>query len=346
MPQQNDNTDVDAEPVSIDAATPYYALNPELILDAVEGCFAVRCNGSILSLNSYENRVYQLGIEDGAPLVAKFYRPGRWSNAAILEEHAFSMQLAEHEIPVIAPLPDMNGNTLAEYQGFRFAVFPCQGGRRPELESAEQRAWIGRFIGRIHAIGATQSFAARPTLTIQEFGFDAARFVMEHGFIPAELEIAYRTLVEDVLAQVNEKFSEVQKNINTIRLHGDCHPGNILWTDSGPHFVDFDDCRMGPAVQDIWMLLSGERREMTIQLADILDGYSDFYEFDPRELHLIEPLRTLRIIHYSAWLARRWQDPTFPMNFPWFNTNRYWEEQILALHEQAALLNEPPLVWS
>ena len=327
-----------------DAAAPYYALGPEVILDAIES-FGVRCTGGILPLNSYENRVYQVGIEDSVPLVAKFYRPGRWSDAAILEEHTFTGQLAEREIPVVPPLPDKDGNTLHWHEGFRFALFPSQGGRRPELESAEQREWIGRFIGRIHAVGATQNFQARPTLTVEEFGFASVNFLLEQKFIPADLEIPYHTLAEDVLKQVSAIFARTSE-VKTIRTHGDCHPSNILWTDKGPHFVDFDDCRTAPAVQDIWMLLSGERAEMTMQLADILEGYSDFYEFDPRELQLIEPLRTLRMIHYSAWLARRWQDPSFPMSFPWFNGHRYWEEQILALREQAALLDEPALVWS
>lgn len=323
---------------------PYYALGPDLILDAVES-FGVACTGAILPLNSYENRVYQVGIEGAAPLVVKFYRPGRWPDAAILEEHIFTTQLAEREIPVVAPLSGVDGSTLMHYGGFRFALFPSQGGRRPELENAGQRTWIGRFIGRIHAVGAIRPFQYRPTLTIQEFGFAAIAFLLERGFIPAELEIPYRSLVEDVLKQVAASFTRAE-GVKTIRLHGDCHPSNILWTDSGPHFVDFDDCRMGPAIQDLWMLLSGSRAEMTAQLADILEGYCDFYEFDPRELQLIEPLRTLRMIHYSAWLASRWQDPSFPINFPWFNTHRYWEEQILALREQAALLDEPALVWN
>lgn len=337
-----------ADPVpatpAADLAAPYYALGPEVILDAIES-FGVRCTGGILPLNSYENRVYQVGIEGGPPLVAKFYRPGRWTDAAILEEHAFTAQLAEREIPVVPPLRSPQGNTLHWHKDFRFALFPSQGGRRPELESMEQRMWIGRFIGRIHAVGALQNFQARATLSVEEFGFSAVKFLLEQKFIPADLEIPYHSLAEDVLKQVVAGFARAG-DVKLIRAHGDCHPSNILWTDSGPHFVDFDDCRTAPAVQDIWMLLSGERAEMTLQLADILDGYSDFYEFDPRELQLVEPLRTLRMIHYSAWLARRWQDPSFPMNFPWFNTHRYWENQILALREQAALLDEPALVWS
>ncbi|MEO6696877.1 MAG: serine/threonine protein kinase, partial [Gammaproteobacteria bacterium] len=299
---------LDSTPQALEnSETPYYALSPDVILDAVES-YGVRCTGAFLALNSYENRVYQVGIEDSAPLVAKFYRPGRWSDEAILEEHAYTLQLAGHEIPVVPPLMGVApgalppatqvGETLFHYKGFRFALFPRQGGRSPDLENAGQREWVGRFMGRIHAVGATQIFRHRPTLTMQEFGYDAAQFLLEHGFIPADLELAYRSLVEDLLRRVSESFARTE-DVKHIRLHGDCHPGNILWTDRGPHFVDFDDCRMGPAVQDIWMLLSGERAEQTIQLTDILEGYCDFHDFDPRELQLIEPLRTLRMIHYS-----------------------------------------------
>ena len=282
MAEHIDNADQALE----SSATPYYALSPDVILDAVES-YGVRCTGAFLALNSYENRVYQVGIEDGAPvapypsLVAKFYRPGRWSDEAILEEHAYTLQLAGHEIPVVPPLTGRDGNTLFHYKGFRFALFPRQGGRSPDLENAGQREWVGRFIGRIHAVGATQIFRHRPTLTMQEFGYDAAQFLLEQGFIPADLEPAYRSLVEDVLRRVSERFAHVA-DVKHIRLHGDCHPGNILWTDRGPHFVDFDDCRMGPAVQDIWMLLSGERDEQTMQLTDILQGYCDFHDFDSR----------------------------------------------------------------
>lgn len=329
--------------INQDPAAPYYALGPDLVLDAVER-LGVRCTGAFMALNSYENRVYQVGIEDAAPLIVKFYRPGRWSDAAILEEHEFTRQLAQHEIPVVAPLPGPAGETLLYHRDFRYSVMPRQGGRRPELESAEQRAWIGRFIGRIHAIGATQPFHHRPTLSSEEFGTASASFLMERNFIPAHLEVPFRTLVDDLLRQIAASFARAG-NVKILRLHGDCQPNNILWTERGPHFVDFDDARGGPAIQDLWMLLSGEREEMTLQLADVLSGYCDFRDFDPRELHLLEALRTLRMIHYSAWLARRWQDPTFPLNFPWFNTNRYWEEHILALREQAALLDEPALEW-
>ncbi len=325
------------------ASAPYCGLDPDTVLSALESC-GWRCDGTLLALNSYENRVYQIGIEDAAPVVAKFYRPERWSDAAILEEHEFTLELASHEIPVVAPERDAAGETLHRHHDFRFAVYPRRGGRWPELELTEHRVWLGRFIGRIHAVGAVHPFRHRPTLTIERYGEASYQFLLEHGFVPQELQLPYRSLVEDVLRQVHACFARVP-HPQLLRLHGDCHPGNLLWTERGPHFVDLDDCCMGPAVQDLWMVMSGNRAEMQIQLIDLLDGYTEFFEFDPRELHLIEPLRTLRMLHYSAWLARRWEDPAFPHSFPWFNTHRYWEEQILALREQAALLDEPPLVW-
>jgi len=323
----------------------YQSLTPDLILDAVEST-GVRCDGHFLALNSYENRVYQVGIEDAAPLVAKFYRPGRWSDEAIREEHAYALELAEREIPVVAPSRDARGETLHHHQGFRFSLFPRRGGRWPDLDNPDNLLWLGRFIGRIHAVGAIEPLHHRPTLSIENFGEESYRYVLEQGFVPAELQLAYRSLAEDVLKQVRHCYARAGE-VNLIRLHGDCHPGNILWTEGGgPHFVDFDDCRMGPAIQDLWMLLSGERRDMTIQLADILEGYTEFFDFNPRELNLVEALRSLRMLHYSAWLARRWEDPAFKQAFTWFNSSRYWEEQILALREQAALLDEPPLSWN
>lgn len=323
-----------------DGPAVYSALTPDVVLNAVDQC-GLQTDGRLLALNSYENRVYQVGIEDGAPLIAKFYRPGRWSNAAILEEHQFARELADEEIPVIAPL-EVGGHTLLEREGFRFALYPRQGGHWPELNSSADREWIGRLLARLHAVGATRPFQHRPRLDVESFGHDSCRYLLEHGFLPSHIELAYRTLTDDLLQQVTA-IQHRTGTVTGIRLHGDCHPGNILWTHRGPHFVDLDDCRTGPAVQDLWMLLSGERHEMQIQLIDILEGYEQFRDFDTRELQLIEPLRTLRIIHYAAWLARRWNDPAFPHAFPWFNTPRYWEEHILALREQAGLMSEPPI---
>ncbi len=318
----------------------YAGLTPDTLLDAVDSC-GFQTSGQFLALNSYENRVYQVGLDEGLPLIAKFYRPGRWSNESILEEHGFALELAAEEIPVVAPLV-IGDTSLHSHRGYRFALFPRQGGRWPELNLREDRLWMGRFIGRIHAAGSTRPFHHRPTLDIDSFGTRSYRFLLEQGFIPAHIELAYRTLVEDLLQQVSGRFDSAGA-VQQIRLHGDCHPGNVLWTDKGPHFVDLDDCRTGPAMQDLWMLISGSRDEMQAQLADIIEGYLQFHDLDYRELQLIEALRTLRIIHYAAWLARRWEDPAFPLAFPWFDSPRYWEEHILALREQAGLLDEAAL---
>ncbi len=322
---------------------PYDALTPDTVLNAVDAA-GHRTDGRLLALNSYENRVYQVGVEDGPPLIAKFYRPGRWTDQAIREEHAFTLALAEAEIPAVAPLVDDSGETLRAHAGFRFALYPRRGGRWPDLDDPDHLMWMGRFMGRIHALGAARPFVHRPTLDVASFGHASVDYLREAAVIPEYLREAWFSLARDVLAQVEAGFARAG-DYARIRLHGDCHPGNILWTDDGPHFVDFDDARMGPAVQDLWMLLSGERAQMTAQIDEILSGYTEFMDFDPRQLHLIEPLRTLRMIHYSAWLARRWDDPSFPRSFPWFGEPRYWEEQVLALREQAAAMNEPPLRW-
>jgi Ser/Thr protein kinase RdoA (MazF antagonist) len=323
------------------SATPYQDLTPEVILAAIESA-GWRSDGRLLALNSYENRVYQVGIEDCTPLVAKFYRPGRWSDAAILEEHAFTRELAEHEIPVVAPLMDVRGATLFQHAGFRFALFPRQGGRAPDLERPEQLEWLGRFIGRIHAVGASRGFAHRPRIDIETLGRVPREFLLHSGSLPAELLPRYREVSGLLLANIERNF-ERAGNFSRIRLHGDCHPGNLLWTDAGPHFVDLDDCATGPAVQDLWMLLAGSHADMEQQLGHALVGYRQFAEFYATELWLIESLRALRMLHYAAWIARRWDDPAFPRAFPWFNAPRYWEEHIQSLREQLPLLDEPPL---
>ncbi|MBK8163888.1 MAG: serine/threonine protein kinase [Gammaproteobacteria bacterium] len=323
-----------------DTATPYAGLTPDTMLDALESA-GLRGDGRLLALNSYENRVYQFGLEDGPPVVVKFYRPGRWSDAAILEEHAFVQALVEREIPVVAPLA-LNGRTLNDFGGFRFAVYPRQGGHAPEFNDRDTLQWMGRFIGRIHAVGALSPYRARPTLDIANFGTGPRDYLLGADLIPADIAEAWRSVTEHALAGVQRCYERAGR-VNSLRLHGDCYAGNVLWTDDGPHFVDFDDSRMGPAVQDLWMLLSGDRAAMELQLGEVLAGYEDFYEFDPRELHLVEALRTLRLIHYSAWIARRWSDPAFPAAFPWFNTQRYWQDRILELREQLALMDEPPL---
>jgi Ser/Thr protein kinase RdoA (MazF antagonist) len=320
--------------------TPYAALMPDAVLDALES-IGLHGDGRLLALNSYENRVYQIGMEEGPPVVAKFYRPARWSDEAILEEHAFTLELAEREIPVVAPMV-IQGRTLHESAGFRFAVYPKRGGRMPEFDDARTLEWMGRFIGRIHAVGALRPFEHRPTLDIASFGEEPRAYLLDHDWIAPDLLQVWKGVVGQALEGIRHCF-ERAGGVANLRLHGDCHAGNVLWTDDGPHFVDFDDSRMGPAVQDLWMLLSGDRADMTRQLSDVLSGYEDFREFDPRELHLVEALRTLRLIHYSAWLARRWDDPAFPAAFPWFNTQRYWQDRILELREQIALMQEPPL---
>jgi Ser/Thr protein kinase RdoA (MazF antagonist) len=318
----------------------YSLLTPDCVLNALES-LGFRCDGRLLVLNSYENRVYQVGLEEGAPLVAKFYRPARWSDAAILEEHAFVRELAEREIPVVQAL-EAGGKTLHHFEGFRFAVFPKHGGRAPELEDRDTLEWMGRFLGRIHAVGALEKFRERPALDIASFGEQPRAYLLAHDFIPQDLHAAWSSVSQQALEGVRHCFARAG-DVSQLRLHGDCHAGNVLWTDDGPHFVDFDDSRMGPAVQDLWMLLSGEREDRVRQMGDVLAGYEDFHEFDERELHLIEALRTLRLLHYSAWLAQRWDDPAFKQAFPWFNTQRYWQDRVLELREQIALMEEPPL---
>ncbi|OHC67767.1 MAG: stress response serine/threonine protein kinase YihE [Rhodocyclales bacterium GWA2_65_20] len=322
------------------AAAPYAGLTPDRILDAVEGA-GLRCDGRLLALNSFENRVFQIGRDDGSFVVAKFYRPGRWSNAAILEEHDFTRALAAREIPVVAPLV-IEGRTLHEHGGYRFAVFPKQGGRAPEFDRIETLEWMGRFLGRIHAVGELSPYAARPALDIASFGAEPRDFLIKGGFVPEELAAAWTSVADQALDGVRRAFERAGK-VQTLRLHGDCHQGNVLWTGDGPHFVDFDDSRSGPAVQDFWMLLAGDEETMGLQLGKLLRGYEQFREFDDRELHLIEALRTLRLIHYSAWIARRWHDPAFPAAFPWFGTPHYWQDRILELREQIPLMDESPI---
>ena len=330
---------------------PYSRLTPDVVLDAVES-LGLQADGRLLALNSYENRVYQVGIEvdDGArgqAVVAKFYRPSRWSDAQILEEHAFAAELVEAEIPVVAPLA-VAGKTLHRAGDFRFTVYPRQGGRAAELEDDTVLEWLGRFIGRIHAIGATRPFSHRPVLDIESFGEEPREFLLASGFIPPDLLEPWRQASSLALEGVRAAFARAG-DVGMLRVHGDCHASNVLWTPQtgnavgGPHFVDLDDSRMAPAIQDLWMLVSGDRDSMAHQLGKLVRGYEDFREFDDRELQLLEPLRTLRLIHYQAWLARRWDDPAFPMAFPWFNTPRYWQDRVLEMREQIAAMQEPAL---
>jgi Ser/Thr protein kinase RdoA (MazF antagonist) len=317
----------------------FASLTPDTMLDAIEST-GVHCSGQFLALNSYENRVYQVGLDEGAPLVAKFYRPNRWSDAAIIEEHRFTQALAKEEIPVIAPLVNSQGNTLRYYDKIRFALYPCRGGRAPELDNPDQLEQLGRFIGRIHTIGKVHHFEHRPNVDIERYLFIPSRYLLEENFIPAHLIDAYKSLIQDLTQSVQACYQRAG-SVSNIRLHGDFHPGNILWRDDGPHIVDFDDARMGPAMQDLWMFLSGDHTYMNARLADLLSGYTRFCDFNPAERHLIEALRTLRLVHYAGWLAKRWDDPAFPQAFPWFDTLNFWEEHILTLREQLAKMQEP-----
>lgn len=319
---------------------PYDRLTPDLVIDAVEstGCLS---DARLLALNSYENRVYQVGIEDDVPLIAKFYRPERWSDAQILEEHAFSLELQAAEISVVAPAIDSAGNTLHEYAGFRFALFPRRGGYPPELDNFDNLLVLGRTLGRIHAVGRAGAFVNRQQICVDRMLADNRDFLLA-GFIPRDLVPAYESLTADLLRAVQLLYSEVGEG-DLIRVHGDCHVGNILWRDDTAHFVDLDDCCTAPAIQDLWMFLSGDRQYRQLQISELVEGYSEFCDFDPRQLRWIEALRTLRLVNYAAWLARRWEDPAFPHSFTWFNTERYWAEHILELREQLSALQEEPL---
>lgn len=353
------------------ATHPFEALTPDVVLDALASV-GVMGDGRLQALSSYENRVYQVNLEDGQIMVAKFYRPERWQDAQILEEHAFAAELMQTEIPVIGPLT-LQGQTLHQFAGFAFSVSPRRGGRPPELDDTEVLEWIGRFLARIHTVGAAHPFVVRPELSLQTFGTASRDWLLAHEMVPLDVQSEWAARCQDALDLIaqypcltradnqnqgkSKDRSEGQSisgdtPIRLLRLHGDCHAGNILWTPSdapassgpGPHFVDLDDARMGPSVQDLWMLLSGDRVQKTRQLGCLVDGYEQFREFDRRELALIEPLRTLRLIHYSAWLAMRWRDPIFPINFPWFGSSDYWKGQVQTLQDQLEAMQEAPLV--
>jgi Ser/Thr protein kinase RdoA (MazF antagonist) len=325
-----------------DEALAYTSLQPEHILEALEG-LSFRCDGRFLALNSYENRVYQVGIEEDRPIVAKFYRPGRWSDDAILEEHEFAQQLADAEIPLVAPMI-CGGNTLHHSGPFRFSVYPCHGGRAPDLDNLDLQRQLGRLLARIHLVGDTADFTHRPAVDIESYGYDSCNYLLEQDFIPGELLPAYESIVDHVLNAVEQCYERAGA-VHNLRIHADFHPGNVLAASERLHIVDLDDTRTGPAVQDLWMFLSGDQDEQLPQLEALLSGYQEFRRFDARELHLIEALRSMRIMHYAAWIARRWEDPAFKIAFPWFDSHRYWEDHVLSLREQVALMHEPALEW-
>jgi Ser/Thr protein kinase RdoA (MazF antagonist) len=353
-------------PVTPDAAhrravLDYATLDPGRVLDTLDRV-GVRGDGRVLQLNSYENRVFQVYLEDGAPVVAKFYRPERWSGAQILEEHAFASELLEAEIPAVAPLvlslasapsdpvdgqATLHGHppTLLEWRDaagtLRCSVSPCRAGRSPELDQPDTLRWIGRFLGRLHAVGARRPFLHRRTLDVATLGEEARHQLLAGGHLPPELQASWAGVCDQALNLARDAFDGVAAT--PLRLHGDCHRGNVLWTDHGPHFVDLDDAVNGPAVQDLWMLLSGDRSAMTRQLLDLLEGYEDFRPFDWRECRLIEPLRTLRMLHHSAWIARRWDDPAFPAAFPWFGSPAYWSQETQMLRDQIEAMHQPAL---
>lgn len=322
----------------------FAALSPDTIIEAIESQPELTCDGRLLALNSYENRVYRIGIEDGQPLIAKFYRPHRWTVEQINEEHSFAQELAEAEIPVVAPLPDQDGNTLRFHHDYPFALYPVRGGRPPELDNAGQLQIIGRFIGRLHKVAEVKPFMHRSRVDTETLGYRSADYLLENDRLPPELSRAYENLMTDLLQKVESRFESYQ-GAREIRLHGDFHPGNILMRDETPHIVDLDDARTGPAIQDLWLFLSGDRLYQQARLADLLDGYTMFREFDSSELGLIEALRTLRIIHYAAWLDQRREEPAFQQAFPWLASHRFWDDHILALKEQSSALDEPVLRW-
>jgi len=342
-----------------DTETPYAGLDPEVVLDALDAV-GLRGDGRLIQLNSYENRVFQVFLEDGRAVVAKFYRPARWSDAQILEEHGFATELAAQEIPVAAPWllaidreslradrAEVIGPTLVRFESndgpHRFTVAARLAGRAPETEDPAVLEWIGRFVARIHAVGATGKFAVRQTFDVATFGLAARDWLIAHDIVPPDAKSAWHAVVNQALDRVQAAF-DTASSTRALRLHGDCHLGNILWSGDGPHFVDLDDAVTGPAVQDLWMLLSGTRAEKQRQLGAILDGYEQFMDFDRRELILIEALRTLRMLHHSAWIARRWKDPAFPIAFPWFESPAYWAEQTTRLREQLEAMAEPALI--
>jgi len=323
------------------AAAPFDNLHPGAVFAAAES-IGLTPSGRLFALNSYENRVYQLGDEDGALWVLKFYRPARWTDAQIGEEHEFTFELAAAELPVAVPIR-RDGESLFVHQRLRFAAFPYLAGRAPELDDNATLTLLGRTLARVHAVGATSRFACRPAFGIERFGEQAQRQVIDSGFVPEALTEQYARVSEQVIRRVRQCFDGFGP-LPRLRIHGDCHAGNILWREQGPLFVDLDDCTSGPRIQDLWMFLSGDAASQQSAWAALMEGYELFGEFDYAELTLVESLRSLRILHHAAWIAHRWHDPAFPRAFPWFADARYWERHIADLFEQLAAMDDPPIL--
>jgi Ser/Thr protein kinase RdoA (MazF antagonist) len=345
--------------MSASQAHPFERLTPDVVIEALASV-GLLADGRLQALSSYENRVYQAYLDDGRKVVVKFYRPHRWSESQILEEHSFARQLLQEDVPVVGPWSletvaapaGAPWSTLNLFGGFLFSVSPWRGGRAPELESPEVLQWIGRFLARLHLIGERMPFAHRPPLNVQTFARDAQALLWGQQLIPLDVQASWMAAYEEALELLEAlETKDLEAPLQMIRVHGDCHAGNILWTPvdvptslgPGPHFVDLDDARMAPAVQDLWMLLSGDRTQRTFQLSCLLEGYEQFRRLDRRELMWVEPLRTLRLIHFSAWLAQRWKDPIFPINFPWFGSSDYWRGQVQMLIDQRLAMLEPAL---